>query len=42
MVSLTGNSDRMLNNTDNANDRTDENLTDRITKFQDVIKEDTV
>lgn len=38
-VKITGNRDRGLRNINTGNDRTDLNLTDRISKFKDVIKE---
>ena len=38
-VKITGNRDRWLRNINTGNDRTDLNLTDRISKFKDVIKE---
>ena len=41
-VELTGNRDRRLNNNNTAANRTDENLTERITKFQNIIKENTI
>ena len=41
-VELTGDRDRRLNNTNTAADRTEANLTERITKFQNIIKENTV
>ena len=40
--SVTGDCDRRLNNTTTAADRTDDNLTDRTTKFQNIIKVDAV
>ena len=38
-VELTGDRDRRLNNSNTAADRTNTNLTERITKFQNIIKE---
>ena len=41
-IALTGNRDRRLQNTTDNNDRTEENLIDRIAKFQNLIKTDNV
>ena len=42
LIKLSGNNDRRPNNDNDADNRTDDNLTDRLDKFSDLISKETI